>query len=218
MKTGQADFKQAAPSRSSCERLEQGFTHGPDSHNLCHASRSEWVVASEYREPASKHTNISIDTCIYTYTTRTCISVNDRRQLITEAIRMHFQPSLPSETRMGTDRSAGGCEQGIGPAMGCEGLPRQLRAWVMQSPSTGESNFIQPQLRPTSCQTPRYTRRHGQMPFCRNPPSCVSCTQAACEMEPSAVKALRGHSSEDTDLLRGPFPRQRSIYVLAHQA
>lgn len=218
MKAGQADFKQAALSPSSCERLEQGFTHGPNSQNLRHASRSERAVASEYREPASKHTNISIDTCIYTYITRTRISVNDRRQLVTEAIRMRFQPSLPSETRMGTDRSAGGCEQGMGPAMGREGLPGQLRAWTMQSPSAGESNFIQPQLRQTSRQALTYTRWHGQMPFCRNPPSCVSSTQAACEKEPSAVKALRGHSSEDTDLLRGPFPGQMPIYILAHRA
>lgn len=79
---------------------EQGFTHGPDSQNLHHAVRSERAVASEYREPASKHTDISIDTCIYTYRTRT--PVNDQRQLVTEAIGMRFQPSLPSKTRMGT--------------------------------------------------------------------------------------------------------------------
>lgn len=137
MKAGQADFKQAAPSPSSRERPEQGFTHGPNSHNLRRASRSERAVASEYREPASKHTNISIDTCIYTYTARRRISVDDRRQLVTEAGRTRFQPSLPSETRMGTDGSAGGCEQGMGPATGREGLPAQLRAWAMRSPSTG---------------------------------------------------------------------------------
>lgn len=85
---------QAAPSPSSHERLEQSFTHGPNGQNLHHASRSELALASEYREPASKHTNISIDTCIHTYRTRTRKSVNDRRQLITEATRVHLQPSL----------------------------------------------------------------------------------------------------------------------------
>lgn len=47
----------------------------------------EQVIASGYREPASKHTNISTDTCIYTYRTRTCIS--ERLQTAgTEAGRM----------------------------------------------------------------------------------------------------------------------------------
>lgn len=182
MRAGQADFKQAAPSPSPRERLEQGFTHGPNSQNLPHASRSERAVASEYREPASKHTNISIDTCIYIYITRTRISVNDRRQLVTEAIRMRFQPSLPSGRRTGTGGSAGGCEEVMGAAMGCEGPPGQLRAWAMRSPSAGDSNFIPPQLSQTSRQILRCTRPPGQTPFCGEPPPCVPRTQAAREM------------------------------------
>lgn len=62
MEAGQADFKGAAH-----EQLEQVFTHGPNSQTLRYVSRSERAVASEYREPASKHTNISL-THVYTLT------------------------------------------------------------------------------------------------------------------------------------------------------
>lgn len=70
-----------------------------------------------------------------------------------------------------------------------EGLPGQLRAWMMESPSTGESNFIQAQLRQTS--DPEIHETSWS--------KCLSAethllASPACEMEPSVVKTShRGH-------------------------
>ena len=93
---------------------------------------------------------------------------------------------------------------------GREGLPGQLRAWLTQLPSAGESNFTQPQLRQTARQTLRYVRPHRSSaethllasPARRQPARRSPLRLQPCEGIPQRTGVCYGHRFQD----RGPSP------------